>query len=67
MTIYRINPSSFPEEELSEYGVYGETTQGYIRKLKSKYWIANSSNYIDPVIGKKTIRALDFILFRNGE
>jgi hypothetical protein len=66
MSIYLINPSSFPEEEFEHGSFYGQVTQGYITKLKSKYWIANSKNYIDPVIGKKTIRALDFILFRNG-
>ncbi len=67
MCIHEINPSSFPEEEFEHGSFYGQVTQDYITKLKSKYWIANRKNYIDPVIGKKTVRALDFILFRNGE
>jgi hypothetical protein len=46
---------------------YGPLTQSYIVKLKTQYKILNYLKQIDPIIGKKTIRALDFILYRHGK
>jgi hypothetical protein len=46
---------------------YGSVSQRMTIKLKNAYGIFNSKNKIDPIVGKKTIRALDYILYRNGE
>ncbi len=47
--------------------IYGPHTQAFITKLKESYRILNYMNKIDPIVGKKTTRALDYILWRNGE
>ncbi len=47
--------------------LYGSLTQRHITQLKAKHNILNYMKAIDPIIGKKTIRALDFILHSNGK
>ncbi len=46
--------------------VYGSFDQNRILVLKNKYGIVNTQKQIDPIVGKKTVRALDYILYRNG-
>ena len=46
---------------------YGPLTQRYISQIKTRYKILNHLKAIDLIIGKKTIRALDFILWKNGK
>jgi hypothetical protein len=57
-------PLNNNERALRSYGLF---TQNYILKLKTQYKILNYLKQIDPIIGKKTIRALDFILYRHGK
>jgi hypothetical protein len=68
--IYQLpNAESFGPMNNNELALrsYGLLTQNYIVKLKTQYKILNYLKQIDPIIGKKTIRALDFILYRNGK
>jgi hypothetical protein len=46
---------------------YGKEFQRMTTILKNRCRILNSWNKIDPIVGKKTIRALDYILYRNAE
>jgi hypothetical protein len=46
---------------------YGSATQAHVVQLKTKHQIRNAQGMIDPIVGKKTIRAIDFILHRNGK
>jgi hypothetical protein len=46
---------------------YGQISQTLVKAQKIKYNIFNYTNEIDPIVGKKTIRALDFILYRHGK
>jgi hypothetical protein len=46
---------------------YGPHSQAYIFLLKETFRIVNYMNKIDPIVGKKTIRALDYILWRNAK
>jgi hypothetical protein len=46
---------------------YGTFHMDQISEQKNKYGIFNTLKGIDPIVGKKTVRALDYILFRNGK
>jgi hypothetical protein len=68
MKIHSIGSEAFGPANHSEFGLrrYGPITQSLILKLKNQHKIVNYLQQIDPIIGKKTIRALDFILSKHG-
>ncbi len=46
---------------------YGNVGSTFVKLIKVNYTIKNYENQFDNIVGKKTIRALDYILYRNGK
>jgi hypothetical protein len=75
--LYELGPINQPEtfRNFGLFGIdnewmsrqYGPHSQAYIFLLKETFRIVNYMNKIDPIVGKKTIRALDYILWRNAK
>jgi hypothetical protein len=53
----------------NEYAIhkYGPHSQAYVFLFKETFRILNYMNKIDPIVGKKTIRAMDYVLWRNNQ